>query len=70
MADHEPKAYAPGLPDIHDDAGDTPMWVPMLGLFLLVAIPLSVMLMSEFGADEAKADEAAVVEQADPVAVE
>lgn len=39
---HEPAAAgtphpAPGLPTVHDEAADTPMWIPILGvtLFLL-----------------------------------
>ena len=36
--------HAPGLPEIHDEAADTPMWLPLLGLtlFALVALFLIV----------------------------
>jgi len=27
---------APGLPEVHDEAGDTPLWVPIVGATLLV----------------------------------
>ncbi len=33
MADHSNEGGI--LPDVHDEAADTPMWVPMLGLALL-----------------------------------
>ncbi len=33
MADHSNEGGT--LPDVHDEAADTPMWVPMLGLALL-----------------------------------
>lgn len=31
----------PGLPEVHDEAADTPMWVPAVGLALLVALALT-----------------------------
>lgn len=34
-AAHDPSA-APGLPEIRDEAADTPMWIPALGLALFV----------------------------------
>ncbi|MFW5924581.1 MAG: hypothetical protein ACOCV4_00330 [Myxococcota bacterium] len=37
-------AAPPGLPEIRDEAGDTPSWVPLLGVGLLVA------LLAVFGA--------------------
>lgn len=42
MAEHH--HHAPGLPEIHDEAADTPMWLPLLGLtlFALVALLLIV----------------------------
>lgn len=44
-----------GLPEIHDEAGDTPMWVPALGLGLLVLATLYLLISSAFGDDEADA---------------
>jgi len=29
---------APALPEVHDEAGDTPWWVPVLGLVLAVLV--------------------------------
>lgn len=34
MAEHE--VHAPGIPEIHDDAADSPLWLPVLGLSLLL----------------------------------
>jgi hypothetical protein len=39
MAEHSPHE-PPGLPEIRDDAADTPMWIPMVGVGLLVAFVL------------------------------
>jgi hypothetical protein len=62
--DREP---APGLPEIRDEAADTPSWVPLLGLSLLVVSVLGVVLsatLTSEGADDV-ADEAGVVVDAD-----
>lgn len=32
--------HAPGLPEIHDEAADTPMWLPMLGLAIFAVVAL------------------------------
>ncbi len=55
--------HAVGLPEIHDEAGDTPMWVPALGLGLLILATLYMVFSSAFADDEATEAEA-------PVAVE
>jgi hypothetical protein len=39
MAEHSQQKPS-GLPEIKDDAADTPMWVPMIGVGLLVAFVL------------------------------
>ena len=39
MAEHSPHE-PPGLPEITDEAADTPMWVPVVGVGLLVAFVL------------------------------
>ncbi len=39
MAEHS-RHEPPGLPEIKDDATDTPMWVPVVGVGLLVAFVL------------------------------
>lgn len=31
----------PGLPEVHDEAPNTPMWVPAVGLALIVALALT-----------------------------
>lgn len=41
MADaHHDEPDVPGLPEIQDEAADTPMWVPATGLALLAALVL------------------------------
>ena len=52
MSDHD---HSIGLPEIHDEAGDTPMWVPVLGLALLLLATLYVVFAAAF-ADEADAE--------------
>jgi hypothetical protein len=55
-ADEVHHAHAPGLPEVHDEAGDTPMWVPILGAVLLVLGGFWVVYkVATFGADEAAA---------------
>jgi hypothetical protein len=29
---------APGLPEVHDEAGDTPSWVPKLGFVVVIGL--------------------------------
>ena len=43
MSDHK---HAPGLPEVVDEAADTPAWVPALGLglFALAAIAVAIRL--------------------------
>ncbi len=47
-----------GLPIVNDDAGDTPRWVPILGLSLLLVI----VMRSAIGAAFAEETETAVGE--------
>jgi hypothetical protein len=42
---HEP----PGLPTVVDEAGDTPNWVPLLGLLLAVGLALLIAARQAFG---------------------
>ncbi|MCU0671264.1 MAG: hypothetical protein MUE69_00580 [Myxococcota bacterium] len=61
--------HAPGLPEIHDEAADTPMWLPMLGLAIFAIVALFLITRAAIedasaeldatGAVEAPADEAA-----------
>jgi hypothetical protein len=39
----------PGLPVIVDEAGDTPSWVPLVGLALAVAVALLIAGRQAFG---------------------
>lgn len=41
----------PGLPEIRDEAGDTPKWVPLLGLGLLIAL-LAMFGVQAFTSDD------------------
>lgn len=45
----------PGLPEIQDEAADTPMWVPVLGLGLFVLVALYLVISSAFAEPEAQA---------------
>jgi hypothetical protein len=53
----------PGLPEIRDEAADTPRWVPLLGLCLLGASILAVIITATLTSEEAQdmAEEAGVV---------
>ena len=44
--------HAPGLPPVHDEAADTPMWVPLLGLAVLVLGALYLVVTSALGDDD------------------
>ncbi len=50
----------PGLPEIQDEAADTPMWVPFLGLGLFVLVALWLVISSAL--EDAEAVEAPSVE--------
>jgi len=60
-SDHEPgQAHPPpGIPEVKDEAGDTPPWVPKLGVALAVIlvglIALSVALGDKAAPDDAPA---------------
>ncbi len=47
--DHD---HAPGLPPVHDEAADTPLWVPLLGLGVLILGALYLVIHSAFGEAE------------------
>jgi hypothetical protein len=47
-----------GLPVVHDEAGNTPLWVPVLGGILLCLSVLYATLGGAASADETSADEA------------
>lgn len=44
---HDPSA-APGLPEIRDEAADTPMWIPALGLGLFVLATVWLVISAAF----------------------
>jgi len=50
----------PGLPEIQDEAADTPMWVPVLGLGLFVLVALWLVISSAL--DDAEVAEVPSVE--------
>ena len=65
----EPHA-PPRLPEIQDEAADTPLWVPALGLTLFVVVALWLVIGAAFrdaAVDEAPALEAPAV-AAEPAA--
>jgi hypothetical protein len=52
MADDH--SHAHGLPEIHDEAADTPMWVPVLGLALFAFLALFLIVRAAI--DDASAE--------------
>lgn len=72
--EHEHHGPHPALPTVHDEAGDTPMWLPILGiaLFVLMAFAYSfrgAMMSTDEGVGDAAAAEA-VAEEAPPAEAE
>jgi hypothetical protein len=57
-AQHHDEPDVPGLPQIHDEAADTPMWLPATGLGLLVLLVLMLVYRVAQG-PEATTDAAA-----------
>ena len=49
MADHSNEGGT--LPDVHDEAADTPMWVPMLGLALLTLATICLIVRAAVADD-------------------
>lgn len=67
---HDPSADVsgpPGLPEIRDEAADTPMWIPALGLALFVLATVWLVISAAF-ADVDAAGEAPVEVAAQPSA--
>ena len=57
MADqHHDEPDVPGLPQIQDEAADTPMWVPATGLGLLVIMVLMLVYHVAQGPETAAAE--------------
>lgn len=54
--------HAPGLPEIHDEAADTPMWLPMLGLAIFAIVAL--FLITRAAIEDASAELDATAEEA------
>ena len=44
--------HEPGLPTVHDESGDTPMWLPIVGLLLLVLTLLTTVWREARSASE------------------
>lgn len=65
MSDHEEHSAAghahppPGIPEVKDEAGDSPPWLPKLGVGLAVAVLLAFMLMRVLSPTPAADDGAA-----------
>jgi hypothetical protein len=55
MAEHGAHELTRVPTDIHDEAGETPMWVPILGLCVVGLIALALALSAAIG-PEAPAD--------------
>lgn len=56
MADQHSSHGPPGLPPVHDEAADTPLWVPVVGLVLLVLLALGITLSAELGSGTSGSD--------------
>ena len=57
-SDHDP-SQAPGLPEIQDEATQTPMWIPALGLVVFLAGAAFTIFTGAFEATEETPAEAA-----------
>ena len=58
-----------GLPEVHDEAGDTPRWVPLLGFTLLLLLLLKMGISAATGDEPTEAvapDPPSGAEAADP----
>ncbi len=64
---HEPHPHPP-LPTVHDEAGDTPTWVPIAGLAFFVVIFFFALVRSAL-APEAPAASAVDELAAEPAAI-
>ena len=51
---HHESNKAPEIPEIIDEAGDTPWWVPVLGMALFALFTL-LFVVSQVGGDEPEA---------------
>ena len=66
MADqHHDEPDVPGLPQIQDEAADTPMWLPATGLGLLVLMVLMLVYHVAQGPETAAAEGDVAAEGAD-----
>lgn len=63
MADDK---HIPGLPDVTDEAADSPTWLPALGLGLLVLLALTVLRPSEGDSPSGEAGAEEPAEAAEP----
>jgi hypothetical protein len=55
----------PDLPDVVDEAGDSPSWVPLLGLAILCALALLIAARQALHSSDAPAPEGAAAAGAD-----
>ncbi|MEO0325227.1 MAG: hypothetical protein AAF447_19880, partial [Myxococcota bacterium] len=54
----------PALPEVHDEAGDTPLWLPALGAALLAAVGLFLIFRAAFADAAELSDTAAEIDTA------
>ena len=55
------ESHQDGLPEVHDEAGDTPRWVPLLGFGLLLLVIMVMGICAAIG-DEVAEEQAAPAE--------
>lgn len=61
MSDHD---QPPGLPEVTDEAGDSPKWLPLLGLALLGTVLLVMAVGRATGGDDETAAKTIAAEAA------
>ncbi|MDQ3031319.1 MAG: hypothetical protein M3Y87_02805 [Myxococcota bacterium] len=66
-AAHDSPSEHPSLPPVHDEAPDTPMWLPALGLALLAFFAVYGLLRSASSSDAELPESATAVEVAPAV---
>lgn len=62
---HHAEGPHPELPPVHDEAADSPNWLPVTGLALLAVLALFVLAGAYRGADETAAEPAPAGEAAE-----
>ena len=57
MSEPENTTTQPPLPVVHDEAGDTPVWLPLSGLACFVVLALFVLWRASHPSDDVLADD-------------